>query len=222
VLRSGLATAKRFLAEGARVFIVDLHTSKAENDPELAHYVASKRVAFYEADVTKEDAVIAYNAKALATFDRVDTIVLSAGVCQNLAEWKDVSEKVYDSQFGVNVRGGTFINPPFSWAGWVPTPCYRVSMARHQARGKGHASVAHGGSRMFVRLAVIHRRLGWAAESQVYVPHCKIWIRAHQFLSAYSASKWAVRGLGQTAAAEFGPLNIRTNVTLADYIPIGV
>lgn len=39
-------------------------------------------------------------------------------------------------------------------------------------------------------------------------------IRGFQFHGAYGASKWAIRGLSQTAAAELGPSGIRVNVVL--------
>jgi NAD(P)-dependent dehydrogenase (short-subunit alcohol dehydrogenase family) len=107
LIRSGLATAKRFLAEGAHVLIVDLHATKAATDPELTDFVTKEVVAFHDADVTKEEDVVAYSARALTLFGRVDTIILCAGVCQKLADWKDVSEEIFDSQFAVNARGGT-------------------------------------------------------------------------------------------------------------------
>jgi NAD(P)-dependent dehydrogenase (short-subunit alcohol dehydrogenase family) len=102
----GLCAAKRFLHQGANVVIVDLNTSKAESDPELLPFIEAGAVVFQLANVTKEEDVAAYNAKALERYGRVDITVLSAGICHEVSEWIHLPLKTVQKSFDVNVRGG--------------------------------------------------------------------------------------------------------------------
>jgi NAD(P)-dependent dehydrogenase (short-subunit alcohol dehydrogenase family) len=76
----GAVTAKRFVAEGARIAILDLNPETAEKTAaELCSEGADARA--YEVDVTKED-VVADAARAVAAdFGGVDVLINNAGIC---------------------------------------------------------------------------------------------------------------------------------------------
>ncbi|MEZ5009361.1 MAG: SDR family oxidoreductase [Chitinophagales bacterium] len=98
----GKATAKLFLAEGAKVVLVDI------DEAQLKAAVAdlkSKDVAYYKADVSKASEVKAYTDYTLSTFGKIDIFFNNAGiegVAKPIAEYP---EAMFDKVVAVNIKG---------------------------------------------------------------------------------------------------------------------
>ncbi|HRY04379.1 MAG TPA: SDR family NAD(P)-dependent oxidoreductase, partial [Beijerinckiaceae bacterium] len=98
----GMATAARFLAEGARVLIVDrdaprVEAALAELKSNSAHGLA--------ADVTSADDTARYAAEAQKLFGRVDVFFNNAGIAGAVAPTVDYRDEDFDAVMAVNVRG---------------------------------------------------------------------------------------------------------------------
>src|SRR5438128_11653042 len=76
----GLATAKRFAQEGARVVIADLHCDKAEAAANEVKNAGAPDAWASACDVSKEDDVKATVAGAMSRFGRLDVVVNNAGL----------------------------------------------------------------------------------------------------------------------------------------------
>ena len=74
----GLATAKRFGAEGAAVIIADLHSSAQAVDE--VRKAGASDVRFVECDVSKEEQVVSLVDETIRTFGKFDVIVNCAGL----------------------------------------------------------------------------------------------------------------------------------------------
>lgn len=96
----GLATAKLFAQEGAKVVIVG--RSKSSLD-EAAAKIGESAVAI-GADVSDLDALDALYAEVGKRFGRIDVMFANAGV-NNLSPFAAVTPEDFDNQFNVNVRG---------------------------------------------------------------------------------------------------------------------
>jgi NAD(P)-dependent dehydrogenase (short-subunit alcohol dehydrogenase family) len=75
----GLATAARFLREGAHVLLVDRRAEALAESERSLWPLAKGRVASAAADLTKSDQVRAVVSKACRTFGGVDVVVSNAG-----------------------------------------------------------------------------------------------------------------------------------------------
>ena len=97
----GVAAARRFVAEGAKVFLVD------RDENALALMIAefpSSVAAGMRADVTDEADTRAFVAGAVARFGRVDIALLNAGIGSQMGRIQDVPVSVFDQVMAVNVR----------------------------------------------------------------------------------------------------------------------
>jgi NAD(P)-dependent dehydrogenase (short-subunit alcohol dehydrogenase family) len=98
----GLASARLFLAEGAKVMLVD------RREPDLAKAVGqidSKNVASFTADVAKADQVKAYLAATVAKWGKIDVLFSNAGNSGVVSPIQDYPEDAFDSVIAVHVRG---------------------------------------------------------------------------------------------------------------------
>jgi NAD(P)-dependent dehydrogenase (short-subunit alcohol dehydrogenase family) len=98
----GLATARRFIAEGARVHLVGIDDAKlAAAVEELGedHALAST------ADVTDEDAVKRAVAEGAERFERLDVVVSNAGISGAVNEIVDYPSDVFARTLAVHVLG---------------------------------------------------------------------------------------------------------------------
>src|SRR5258707_10329710 len=95
----GLATAKRFVAEGAYVFI----TGRRQEELDAAVKEIGKNVTGVQGDVAKlADLDRLYNAGKART-GRIDILFANAGIAE-LAPLGEISEEEFDRMFNMNVK----------------------------------------------------------------------------------------------------------------------
>lgn len=98
----GLAIARRFLEEGARVVIADIDEDKGRNaQADLAGLGA---VRFAAADVGDKAAVERLVAAAVDAFGGVDVLVNNAGIVHG-ADFLDLAEEDFDRVLRINLKG---------------------------------------------------------------------------------------------------------------------
>ena len=99
----GLATAKIFAAEGARVVLADLDLARTEAACDALGPRASECLAL-RVDVTERASVDAMVAATLQRFGRIDCLVNNAGITKD-ARLAKMSEQQFDSVMSVNLKG---------------------------------------------------------------------------------------------------------------------
>jgi NAD(P)-dependent dehydrogenase (short-subunit alcohol dehydrogenase family) len=102
----GLATARAFVAEGAKVMVVDL------DERELARATADldpEQVIGQAADVTNSEQVEAAVAAAVARFGRLDIAFANAGIFGVVAPVTDYPADVFERVMAVNVLGSFLV-----------------------------------------------------------------------------------------------------------------
>jgi NAD(P)-dependent dehydrogenase (short-subunit alcohol dehydrogenase family) len=99
----GLATAKRFLDEGAKVSI------SGRNQKTLEEAVKSlgDGVLAVKADTAKLDEIEKFLGAATKKFGKIDVLFVNAGVAK-FAPLSDTGEALFDEQFDINVKGAYF------------------------------------------------------------------------------------------------------------------
>ncbi len=97
----GLATAKRFLEEGASVFLVDLSAEALQ----VAARGLGERAGWSAADVSKPEDTMRYVKEAVARFGGVDIVFANAGVEGSVRPLIETSVEDFDRVIQVNVRG---------------------------------------------------------------------------------------------------------------------
>lgn len=98
----GLAAAKDFIKQGAKVTLVDLDQEKLD---QAKNELASDDVLVVSADVSKEDDVKNYVEKTVEKFGRIDIFVNNAGVNGEIEEVSELTEKNLNMVIGVNILG---------------------------------------------------------------------------------------------------------------------
>ncbi len=98
----GLATAKLFLEEGAKVMLVDL-LEKHLKDAVTA--LQSEHAAFTSADVSKRTDVERFTQKTLEHFGKIDILFSNAGIEGVAMPIKDYPDDMYQKVMDVNVKG---------------------------------------------------------------------------------------------------------------------
>jgi NAD(P)-dependent dehydrogenase (short-subunit alcohol dehydrogenase family) len=99
----GLATAKEFVNEGAYVFI----TGRRERELAAAVDTIGKNVIGIQGDMAKLADLDRVYAKIKQDKGRLDIVFANAGIAKSAA-LGDTTEELYDSTFGVNVKGVLF------------------------------------------------------------------------------------------------------------------
>jgi NAD(P)-dependent dehydrogenase (short-subunit alcohol dehydrogenase family) len=99
----GLATAKRFVNEGAYVFI----TGRREVELASAARNIGKNVSALKSDVSNLDDLDRIFAQIKEVRDRLDIVFANAGIAK-YAALGEITEELYDSIFNVNVKGMLF------------------------------------------------------------------------------------------------------------------
>jgi NAD(P)-dependent dehydrogenase (short-subunit alcohol dehydrogenase family) len=99
----GLATAKRFVNEGAHVYVT------ARRQPQLAAAVTDigSNVTAIQGDVSKPGDLDRLFERIGREQGRLDVVFANAGIAK-YARFGEITEEVYDSIFDVNVKGVVF------------------------------------------------------------------------------------------------------------------
>jgi len=98
----GEATARRFVAEGARVVLVDRDEAKLR---QLAEALGSGKAAFLAGDVAEPDTSTRAVALAVDRFGGLDVMFANAGIEGTFAPLSEYPIETFDRVMGVNVRG---------------------------------------------------------------------------------------------------------------------
>ncbi|MGQ7249485.1 L-iditol 2-dehydrogenase [Halomonas sp. V046] len=98
----GLAIAERYLAEGARVAIADVDPAALKEG--LGHLGAGERAIGVHLNVCERDSIDAMVTQVVERFGTIDILVNNAAVF-DMAPVLEVSERSFDRQFAVNVKG---------------------------------------------------------------------------------------------------------------------
>jgi len=99
----GLATAKVFAAEGARVVIADIDADRTETARAAVAQVGGETLGL-RVDVTDRASVDAMVAATLARFGRIDCLVNNAGITKD-ARLVKMTEQQFDNVISVNLKG---------------------------------------------------------------------------------------------------------------------
>ncbi len=102
----GLATARAFLAAGARVMIADLEPEALER---AAAGIDDESLAWRACDVTRSDDVAAAVAATVERFDRLDCAFANAGVFGVVAPVAEYPLDVFERVMAVNVIGSFLV-----------------------------------------------------------------------------------------------------------------
>jgi NAD(P)-dependent dehydrogenase (short-subunit alcohol dehydrogenase family) len=99
----GLATAKRFVEEGAHVVI----TGRRQKELDEAAAQIGKNVTTVQGDVSRLEDLDRLYATVLEKHGHIDVLFANAGV-GGLAPLGTISEEHFDREFGINVKGLLF------------------------------------------------------------------------------------------------------------------
>ena len=99
----GLATAQRFLDEGARVAI----SGRNQKTLDEAVKPLGDSVLAIKADTARLDEIEKFLAAVNKKFGKIDVLFVNAGVAK-FAPLVDTGEALFDEQFDINIRGAYF------------------------------------------------------------------------------------------------------------------
>ena len=99
----GLATAKRFLEEGARVAI----SGRNQKTLEEAAKTLGDGVLAVQADTAKLGETEKFLTKVVQKFGKIDVLFVNAGVAK-FAPLTETPESLFDEQFDINIKGAYF------------------------------------------------------------------------------------------------------------------
>ncbi|QFT62992.1 L-iditol 2-dehydrogenase [Roseivivax sp. THAF30] len=99
----GLAFARAYAEEGAKVALGDIDYARAE---EAAREIGAKAIAL-DMDVTRQDSIDAAVAETVAKFGRIDILINNAAVF-TAAPITEISREEYARTFEINVAGTLF------------------------------------------------------------------------------------------------------------------
>jgi NAD(P)-dependent dehydrogenase (short-subunit alcohol dehydrogenase family) len=99
----GLATARRFVDEGAYVFI----TGRRQNELDAAVKLIGRNIAGVQGDVSKLADIDKLYAAVKEQKGKLDVVFANAGIGE-LAPIDQITEEHFDKQFDVNVKGLLF------------------------------------------------------------------------------------------------------------------
>jgi NAD(P)-dependent dehydrogenase (short-subunit alcohol dehydrogenase family) len=99
----GLATAKRFVEEGAKVAI----SGRNQKTLEEATKLLGKDVVAVQADTAKIEDTQKFLGAVVKKFGKIDVLFINAGVAK-FAPLSDTPEQLFDENFGINIKGAYF------------------------------------------------------------------------------------------------------------------
>jgi NAD(P)-dependent dehydrogenase (short-subunit alcohol dehydrogenase family) len=98
----GLASARRFVAEGAKVMLVDLQEQQLRS---AAAELPASQVAYQVADVGRATDVRAYIEMTIERWGAIDVLFSNAGNAGVIAPLAEYPEEVFDDVWRVHVKG---------------------------------------------------------------------------------------------------------------------
>ena len=98
----GLATARLFVAEGARLHLVGIDRAKLSA---AAEELGADNVLWTEADVTDEDAVARAVAEGVERYGRFDVVISNAGITGEVTELVDYPSDAFSRTLAVHILG---------------------------------------------------------------------------------------------------------------------
>lgn len=98
----GKATAKRYLKEGAKVFLVDL---KKEDLEQVVEELGKDHLGYLAADVSLAQEVKEYASACQKKFGKIDVFFNNAGIEGKFSSIIDYPEDVFDRVIAVNLKG---------------------------------------------------------------------------------------------------------------------
>jgi NAD(P)-dependent dehydrogenase (short-subunit alcohol dehydrogenase family) len=98
----GLATARLFLAEGARVALIDLRQAELDHAVER---LGNRSVMTVVADISRDEEVAAAIEAVNARFGPIDVLFSNAGNFGTVAPIATYPEAVFDAVYAVHVKG---------------------------------------------------------------------------------------------------------------------
>lgn len=98
----GKQTAKIFLEEGAKVFLVDLNEDELRK---TAEELGSENVQFCVADVSKSVDVQRYVDETVKAYGKIDVFFNNAGIEGVVKPIEEYPEEIFDKVISVNVKG---------------------------------------------------------------------------------------------------------------------
>jgi 2-hydroxycyclohexanecarboxyl-CoA dehydrogenase len=103
----GLATAKLFLSENARVAVWDKQALTSSDDPDLKHALSDSRLSFHSVDVTNDDSLQVACEATLAQYGRIDHWVHAAAIGSGKFgfPFTQLSPKDWQRVLDVNIMG---------------------------------------------------------------------------------------------------------------------
>lgn len=113
----GLATASRFLQEGAKVALVDISSSSLEQALAALKELdgvkdVEENVRCIQADVASAEDVKRYVEETVKAWGKIDTAFLCAGVSYNSTSIFDTEEETWDRVMRINARSGMYSSCP--------------------------------------------------------------------------------------------------------------
>jgi NAD(P)-dependent dehydrogenase (short-subunit alcohol dehydrogenase family) len=102
----GLATTRLFLAEGAKVALVDLAAANLER---AAAHIESERLLCIAADVTRAADVQRFIAATVARWGKLDVVFSNAGNFGVVEPIGSYPEEVFDAVYAVHVKGAFLV-----------------------------------------------------------------------------------------------------------------
>ena len=98
----GLAVAKRYLDEGAKVVIADI--DEAAGKEAIGTLASPETARFFHCDVTDRLGVRNLQAETIDAYGKVDILVNNAGIVHG-ADFLDITEEDFDRVLNVNLKG---------------------------------------------------------------------------------------------------------------------
>jgi NAD(P)-dependent dehydrogenase (short-subunit alcohol dehydrogenase family) len=99
----GLATAQRFVEEGAKVAI----SGRNHKTLDEAARLIGNGVLAVQADTARVDETERFLSKVAEKFGKIDVLFINAGVAK-FAPLTDTPEQLFDEQFDINIKGAYF------------------------------------------------------------------------------------------------------------------
>jgi len=105
----GLATARRFVAEGARVAILDIDGAAAESAAQNLNPISGKPHLGLACNVADQDSCVKAVEAVIAAFGQIDILINNAGVTQPV-KLLDITASDWDRIQDVNLKGVLFLS----------------------------------------------------------------------------------------------------------------